>query len=153
MKKVAAKSQRWYKDVGLGFKTPAEAINGTYIGTFDRLSKPGRTYTAAAAAVGRGWRRWDRGRTTTSEESMGGPSRGEKAKRHVRRSDVERHIGPGADLILGLSRGMDATAAAAAIPDLYLSSRPIILTACLSSRGPQTRSARSPVTSRSAAVS
>ena len=32
-KKVATKEKRWYKDVGLGFKTPAEAINGTYIGT------------------------------------------------------------------------------------------------------------------------
>lgn len=30
-KKVATKTKRWYKDVGLGFKTPAEAINGTYI--------------------------------------------------------------------------------------------------------------------------
>ncbi|CED85094.1 40s ribosomal protein s11 [Phaffia rhodozyma] len=30
-KKVATKNKRWYKDVGLGFKTPAEAINGTYI--------------------------------------------------------------------------------------------------------------------------
>ncbi|KAA1084882.1 hypothetical protein PGT21_000472 [Puccinia graminis f. sp. tritici] len=30
-KKVASKDRRWYKDVGLGFKTPAEAINGTYI--------------------------------------------------------------------------------------------------------------------------
>ena len=37
--KVAKKStrvgkggRRWYKDVGLGFKTPANAINGTYIG-------------------------------------------------------------------------------------------------------------------------
>jgi small subunit ribosomal protein S11e len=26
------KSKRWYKDVGLGFKTPKEAIEGTYIG-------------------------------------------------------------------------------------------------------------------------
>ena len=26
------KDKRWYKDVGLGFKTPSEAINGTYIG-------------------------------------------------------------------------------------------------------------------------
>ncbi|KAG6813807.1 hypothetical protein H0H92_007219 [Tricholoma furcatifolium] len=25
------KDKRWYKDVGLGFKTPSEAINGTYI--------------------------------------------------------------------------------------------------------------------------
>ena len=31
-KKVATKEKRWYKDVGLGFKTPAEAISGTYIG-------------------------------------------------------------------------------------------------------------------------
>ncbi|KAG8691098.1 hypothetical protein FRC11_006847 [Ceratobasidium sp. 423] len=30
-KKVVTKTKRWYKDVGLGFKTPAEAINGTYI--------------------------------------------------------------------------------------------------------------------------
>ncbi|EJT51265.1 ribosomal protein S11 [Trichosporon asahii var. asahii CBS 8904] len=29
--KVAPKTKRWYKDVGLGFKTPSEAINGTYI--------------------------------------------------------------------------------------------------------------------------
>ncbi|KAJ1659135.1 40S ribosomal protein S11-B, partial [Dispira simplex] len=25
------KNLRWYKEVGLGFKTPKEAINGTYI--------------------------------------------------------------------------------------------------------------------------
>ena len=31
-KKVNTRTKRWYKDVGLGFKTPAEAINGTYIG-------------------------------------------------------------------------------------------------------------------------
>ena len=31
-KKVVVKAKRWYKDVGLGFKTPSEAINGTYIG-------------------------------------------------------------------------------------------------------------------------
>jgi len=30
-KKVSTKEKRWYKDVGLGFKTPPEAINGTYI--------------------------------------------------------------------------------------------------------------------------
>ncbi|KAF7347849.1 Serine/threonine-protein phosphatase [Mycena venus] len=30
-KKISTKEKRWYKDVGLGFKTPAEAINGTYI--------------------------------------------------------------------------------------------------------------------------
>lgn len=31
-KKVVTKAKRWYKDVGLGFKTPSEAIQGTYIG-------------------------------------------------------------------------------------------------------------------------
>lgn len=31
-KKVSGKNKRWYKDVGLGFKTPTEAINGSYIG-------------------------------------------------------------------------------------------------------------------------
>jgi len=30
---VTTKEKRWFKDVGLGFKTPSEAINGTYIGT------------------------------------------------------------------------------------------------------------------------
>ncbi|EIW69933.1 hypothetical protein TREMEDRAFT_38602 [Tremella mesenterica DSM 1558] len=29
--RLHAKTKRWYKDVGLGFKTPQEAINGTYI--------------------------------------------------------------------------------------------------------------------------
>ncbi|KAF9584617.1 hypothetical protein BGW38_005847, partial [Lunasporangiospora selenospora] len=29
--KKTAKNNRWYKDVGLGFKTPKEAIEGTYI--------------------------------------------------------------------------------------------------------------------------
>ncbi|KAF6766053.1 ribosomal protein S17-domain-containing protein [Ephemerocybe angulata] len=29
-KKVVTKAKRWYKDVGLGFKTPSEAIFGTY---------------------------------------------------------------------------------------------------------------------------
>jgi hypothetical protein len=29
---VSTKEKRWYKDVGLGFKTPPEAISGTYIG-------------------------------------------------------------------------------------------------------------------------
>ncbi|KAI0001594.1 ribosomal protein S17-domain-containing protein [Russula vinacea] len=30
-KKVPTKERRCYKDVGLGFKTPPEAVNGTYI--------------------------------------------------------------------------------------------------------------------------
>jgi len=31
-RKVGTKEKRWYKDIGLGYKTPSEAINGTYIG-------------------------------------------------------------------------------------------------------------------------
>ncbi len=31
-KKISTKEKRWYKDVGLGFKTPAEAIHGSYVG-------------------------------------------------------------------------------------------------------------------------
>ncbi|CAL1695742.1 unnamed protein product [Somion occarium] len=30
-KKVSTKEKRWFKDVGLGFKTPAEAVSGSYI--------------------------------------------------------------------------------------------------------------------------
>ncbi|KAJ2413213.1 30S ribosomal protein S11, chloroplastic, partial [Coemansia sp. RSA 2524] len=30
-KGVNKKNSRWYKEVGLGYKTPASAINGTYI--------------------------------------------------------------------------------------------------------------------------
>ena len=37
-KKVTTKEKRWFKDVGLGFKTPSEAINGTYIGSVLLLS-------------------------------------------------------------------------------------------------------------------
>jgi small subunit ribosomal protein S11e len=31
-KKVGKGGRRWYKDIGLGFKTPKEAITGSYIG-------------------------------------------------------------------------------------------------------------------------
>jgi hypothetical protein len=31
-KKVGKAGRRWYKDVGLGFRTPKTAIEGTYIG-------------------------------------------------------------------------------------------------------------------------
>lgn len=44
--KVKAKSarpgkggRRWYKDVGLGFRTPKTAIEGNYIGTFRATTK------------------------------------------------------------------------------------------------------------------
>ncbi len=30
--------RRWYKDVGLGFRTPKNAIEGSYIGTCDSKS-------------------------------------------------------------------------------------------------------------------
>lgn len=30
--KAGTKEKRWYKDIGLGYKTPGEAITGTYIG-------------------------------------------------------------------------------------------------------------------------
>ena len=31
VRKAGAKPKRWFKEVGLGFKTPREAINGDYI--------------------------------------------------------------------------------------------------------------------------
>ena len=31
-KKAGKKGRRWYKDVGLGFRTPKTAIEGSYIG-------------------------------------------------------------------------------------------------------------------------
>jgi small subunit ribosomal protein S11e len=31
-KKVGKAGRRWYKDVGLGFRTPKTAISGSYIG-------------------------------------------------------------------------------------------------------------------------
>lgn len=40
----ATRDRRWYKDVGLGFKTPTAAINGQYIGTCRLSCAPsGRT--------------------------------------------------------------------------------------------------------------
>ena len=33
---MSTKEKRWYKDVGLGFKTPAEAIQGSYVGVYFR---------------------------------------------------------------------------------------------------------------------
>ena len=30
---ILKNGRRWYKDVGLGFKTPKTAIEGSYIGT------------------------------------------------------------------------------------------------------------------------
>jgi hypothetical protein len=41
------RDRRWYKDVGLGFKTPRAAIDGTYIGKFPN--------TPMASSAGR-WR-------------------------------------------------------------------------------------------------
>ena len=36
------RDRRWYKDVGLGFKTPRAAIDGTYIGKHPTASEPHR---------------------------------------------------------------------------------------------------------------
>lgn len=36
-RRVGKGGRRWYKDVGLGFKTPKTAIEGTYIGLFSLL--------------------------------------------------------------------------------------------------------------------
>ena len=36
--KKAGKGRRWYKDVGLGFRTPKTAIEGTYIGMHNTLN-------------------------------------------------------------------------------------------------------------------
>lgn len=33
--KKAGQTRRWYKDVGLGFRTPRTAIEGSYIGMHD----------------------------------------------------------------------------------------------------------------------
>ena len=37
--RVGKGGRRWYKDVGLGFRTPKTAIEGTYIGTKDRMRR------------------------------------------------------------------------------------------------------------------
>jgi hypothetical protein len=34
-KRVGKGGRRWYKDVGLGFRTPQTAISGSYIGTLE----------------------------------------------------------------------------------------------------------------------
>jgi small subunit ribosomal protein S11e len=42
--KKAGQTRRWYKDVGLGFRTPKTAIEGTYIGMHDlRYETPSDT--------------------------------------------------------------------------------------------------------------
>ncbi|TPX67483.1 hypothetical protein SpCBS45565_g03672 [Spizellomyces sp. 'palustris'] len=50
--------RRWYKDVGLGFKTPREAIEGHYIDkkcpfTSDKVSIRGRILTGVVISVGK----------------------------------------------------------------------------------------------------
>lgn len=36
-KKTGKNGRRWYKDVGLGFRTPKNAIEGSYIGAFTNV--------------------------------------------------------------------------------------------------------------------
>ena len=60
-KKVATKEKRWYKDVGLGFKTPTEAINGTYIGASAFAPSSSRIFTRSCTTrqeVPLHWRRF-----------------------------------------------------------------------------------------------
>ena len=54
-KKVGKGGRRWYKDIGLGFKTPKEAINGSYIGMLllqDQRDKRGGSRPHAAIRDG-----------------------------------------------------------------------------------------------------
>ena len=44
-KRIGKGGRRWFKDVGLGFKTPRTAIDGTFIGSWPlllRSAKPSR---------------------------------------------------------------------------------------------------------------
>ncbi|KAG5221917.1 ribosomal protein S17-domain-containing protein [Salix suchowensis] len=52
-KKVSTKEKRWYKDVGLGFKTPADAINGTYIGYWNNRKDKKCPFTGDVSIRGR----------------------------------------------------------------------------------------------------
>ncbi|CAG8468174.1 10539_t:CDS:2 [Diversispora eburnea] len=54
-KKVKLKNNRWYKDVGLGFKTPKEAIEGHYIDKkcpwVSQVSIRGRILTGVVVSI------------------------------------------------------------------------------------------------------
>ena len=41
-RRVGKAGRRWYKDVGLGFKTPRTAIEGTYIGMLNLATEAGK---------------------------------------------------------------------------------------------------------------
>jgi hypothetical protein len=61
--------RRWYKDVGLGFRTPKAAIDGQYIGTFNFAARTPTRPPSSPPDEGKnriggrsdGWDVWDRG--------------------------------------------------------------------------------------------
>lgn len=71
--KKAGQTRRWYKDVGLGFRTPKTAIEGNYIGMHDlRCEKLGDKARSTAFVVvfdeGGDW-----GQQVASQGSVMGP--------------------------------------------------------------------------------
>jgi hypothetical protein len=67
--------RRWYKDVGLGFRTPKAAIEGHYIGVFD-LGE-GAERGGGMEEVGRGRRAWQ---NAVEPCATGGGRHGEYSK-------------------------------------------------------------------------
>ena len=57
--RVGKGGRRWYKDVGLGFRTPKTAIEGNYIGTSISYLCEESGYDAIA---GRFYGQWEEGR-------------------------------------------------------------------------------------------
>ena len=43
--KKVGKGRRWYKEVGLGFRTPKTAIEGTFIGMYEHEREVGSGYS------------------------------------------------------------------------------------------------------------
>lgn len=54
--KVGKGGRRWYKDVGLGFRTPRTAIEGDYIGTFNLMCRKSRAFLRVENWSGRALR-------------------------------------------------------------------------------------------------
>jgi hypothetical protein len=50
--------RRWYKDVGLGFRTPKTAIEGNYIGMLNRRATGMHIYSKADRGVSGGSGSW-----------------------------------------------------------------------------------------------
>ena len=56
-KRVGKGGRRWHKDVGLGFRTPATAINGSYIGRSPPVARRSTILGGRRSYRGRGWQR------------------------------------------------------------------------------------------------